>query len=437
VTAALTTASLRRIASELPLVAKRRPSREGIDSWYPYYAGFSESFVRTVLESVPLAEGASVLDPWNGSGTTTRVADQLGFRALGFDLNPVAALVASAKLARPRDAEHVLGLARRVVESSMVSSAKVLHDDPLAEWLRPSVAGQYRLIEAAILSDLATGRTKLTVTPQSGNLPPLASFLILALMRAARSLAAFRTTTNPTWVSPGNDARGSRPMLGKRWLSTLEKMADELSTHAGSAKSASETHIADARSLPLQDASIDLVLTSPPYCTRIDYVVSTSFELAALGIGRQSPEFDRLRRAGMGTPLARKGVPSAPKRGWPDEVQALLRSIQAHPSKASQSYYYKTYWQYFNDCELALRELHRTLRPGGAAVLVMQSSYYKELRVDLPRLYVAFGRTIGLHGTLISEVEVQRALAQINSRSLRHRAETTYHESVVTLEKAV
>lgn len=421
-----TTTALQAVASTLSLDAKRRPSRSGIDSWYPYYAGFSGSFARDVLKSVPLDEGATVLDPWNGSGTTTHVADQLGFRALGFDVNPVAALVASAKLARSRDAEHVLGLATRIAESAESKRATRNNQDPLSEWLKPSVASQYRVIEAAVLADLATGRTRLPLEPRSGALPPLASFLVLALMRAARSLAGVRTTTNPTWVAPGDDARGSRLMLGRLWLSTVEAMAEDLALGPATSKTASEMHVADARSLPIPDESVDLVLTSPPYCTRIDYVVSTSFELAALGIGRGSPEYDRLRRACMGTPLARQGLPPELRDAWPQPVTALLNAIRNHPSKASRSYYYKTYWQYFSDCERALGELHRTLKPGGAAVLVVQSSYYKNLSVDLPQLYVALGESRGFQGHVVNKVEVRRALAQINSRSLRHRKATNY-----------
>src|ERR1035441_5995022 len=139
---------------------------------------------------------------------------------------------------------------------------------------------------------------------------------------------------------------------------------------------------------PLADGSADFVLTSPPYCTRIDYVVSSSFELAALGICRNSPTFADLRRAAMGTPLARRGANRPPDPAWPGSVQHVLESIRTHASKSSASYYYKTYWQYFSDCGRSLGELRRCLRVGGAAVLVVQTSYYKDICVDLPRLYL-------------------------------------------------
>src|SRR5215831_14118342 len=68
------------------------------EAWFDYYAGFSAAFVRTVLERLlPHREGR-VLDPWNGSGTTTTTAHELGVRSTGLDINPVMVVVAMVKL---------------------------------------------------------------------------------------------------------------------------------------------------------------------------------------------------------------------------------------------------------------------------------------------------------------------------------------------------
>lgn len=426
-------AALKQVASKLTLDAKRKPTASGIDTWYPYYAGYSRSFARQVLENIPLQRGATIADPWNGSGTTTYVADQLGYQALGFDINPVATLVASAKLARPLDAKNVVGLARRIAAASTTSTVRLKSSDPLAGWLPASTVKQYRTIEAAVLADLATASDQ-RASALTGDLPPLASFLLLALLRASRRIAGVRATTNPTWFLQDKQLQSKNALLGSNWVLTVEEMANDLIGGCAHG-SKSQTRMADAAALPLHNESIDVMLTSPPYCTRIDYVVNTSFELAALGVGRQSPEFLQLRRANMGTPLARKGLPVEPKETWPREICDLLSSIRAHPSKASSSYYYKTYWQYFDDCERALKEIHRTLKLGGAAVLVVQSSYYKELQVDLPKLYISMGESIGFVGNIVHQSVVRRALSQINSRSRAHRTSTTYHEATIALEK--
>ncbi|MBC1345222.1 site-specific DNA-methyltransferase, partial [Listeria welshimeri] len=55
---------------------------------YKYYAGFSDQFVLDTLSYSDLHE-MTVLDPWNGSGTTSRIASQLGARKIvGLDINP-------------------------------------------------------------------------------------------------------------------------------------------------------------------------------------------------------------------------------------------------------------------------------------------------------------------------------------------------------------
>ena len=63
---------------------KRRPSADGFQQLYPYYAGFPELFVHALLTSSLVKPGGFIYDPWNGSGTTTAVASRLGLPAVGF-----------------------------------------------------------------------------------------------------------------------------------------------------------------------------------------------------------------------------------------------------------------------------------------------------------------------------------------------------------------
>lgn len=427
---------LRGVGTCLPLDAKRKPaSQTGIESWYPYYAGYTEEFTRGVLRQLGEGETLTVLDPWNGSGTTTRIAHEMGHRPIGFDLNPVANLVASAKIVHPDDAAHVTGLAKRLAEARPV---QIADEDPLMPWMARSVISQYRAIEARILAELATSHDGVAVRPELGNVPPLAAFMLLALIRAARGTASMHRGTNPTWTTPGEGRRSTIRTLGRKWVERIVEMAADLEatkTGGTAVPWTGRISIGDARKLPLGASGVDLVVTSPPYCTRIDYVVSSSFELAALGVGSDSPAFVELRRASMGTPLARKGaVPELPER-WPASLRGLLGSIRTHRSKASGSYYFKTFHQYFADAETSLSELHRVLRPGGLALFVVQTSYYKELCVDLPSLYVDLGATLGFRGEIAGQAAVHRALAQIHPHSLHHRKESQYREAVVALEK--
>ena len=77
-------------------LSPKRPQMEtvGMADLFPYYAGFSfEWAVSHLKEHIPDAT-AIILDPWNGSGTTTLAAQSIGVNSIGVDLNPIANVVA-------------------------------------------------------------------------------------------------------------------------------------------------------------------------------------------------------------------------------------------------------------------------------------------------------------------------------------------------------
>ena len=70
----------------MPLITPKRytTTAQGKATWYSYYAGFSPDFVRNALDVMALPSKSRVLDPWNGSGTTTEIADETGYTAVGY-----------------------------------------------------------------------------------------------------------------------------------------------------------------------------------------------------------------------------------------------------------------------------------------------------------------------------------------------------------------
>src|SRR5579864_1853337 len=73
-----------------------------VHRWVPWIAGFSASFVedclRAFLPSAP-RERPCILDPFAGVGTTIVSALKAGHDAVGFEINPYAALACRAKSA--------------------------------------------------------------------------------------------------------------------------------------------------------------------------------------------------------------------------------------------------------------------------------------------------------------------------------------------------
>lgn len=106
----------------------------GRDHWFPYYAGFSSEFARQLIASSSLAKRSALMDPWNGSGTTTVSAALNGYKAIGFDLNPVMAVVAKAKVWVLYSQFGILLFSIRLISNSMFKDPEV--PDTIATSLR-------------------------------------------------------------------------------------------------------------------------------------------------------------------------------------------------------------------------------------------------------------------------------------------------------------
>lgn len=415
-----------RIATPNPK-RSRRPG--GAEAWYPYYAGYGELFVDAALDALKLEPEACVLDPWNGSGTTTRVAQRRGLRAIGVDINPIATIVASAKTASCADASHLGGLAEEVVAAAR--DAELAKSDPLLGWLSPRPAAFVRAAHGRILHLLATRPDGSVVDPLAEPLPPLASFLTVCLLRAVRDSANPVTGSNPTWQRE-ESRRVTTKALADTFLERVTAFAQDFGATEG--HKPPSIILGDARDLSwCADASVDAVVTSPPYCTRLDYVVSTSMELAVLGLARHSTSFQALRLRTTGTPLTRQREIPDPSSAWGPMVTQVLGEIRDHASPDSRSYYYKSYWQYFSDLYAALNELRRVLREGGRAIFVLQNSYYKGVEIDLPQLVMNMAQVLGFDAGVASSHPVRQVLTTMNSRSQKHRDAMSYREEVVAL----
>jgi len=66
-------------------------------SWFTYKQGYSEKLVRELLLEEKPSKKDFVLDPFAGVGTTNVVAQNLGYKSIGFDINPVATFAAKVK----------------------------------------------------------------------------------------------------------------------------------------------------------------------------------------------------------------------------------------------------------------------------------------------------------------------------------------------------
>jgi hypothetical protein len=154
--------------SDLPNPKQNGVPIVGRHTWYSYYACYSPIFVQMVLERANLIPTAVVCDPWNGSGTTTQVAHDLGYPAVGFDLNPVMVIVARSRSVVPSQIPSLRrNLDETVCRVHSYHSTALSQSDPLNLWLQPCATIAVRRIENAIREEFHSS----VATAQEGPQP--------------------------------------------------------------------------------------------------------------------------------------------------------------------------------------------------------------------------------------------------------------------------
>lgn len=407
---------------------------------FPYYAGFSESFVESVLGVLDLAPESVILDQWNGSGTTTSTALKCGFNVVGSDLNPAMIIVAKAALVSVLDLKSLLPLAVSIVKKA--ERLKIDFDsDPLFNWFDSASSSNIRRIEESINSTLISHATYVPLNTSEGleKLTPLSAFFYLALFRVVRRLTANFVASNPTWIKVSKSSEERKHVPKEEVFGLFIKEVEQLSVHQAISPRDRDLNLdqvqlilSDAKSLPLSGNSVDAILTSPPYCTRIDYAVATYVELAVIRVGGQ--HFAQLRRDLTGSSTVPK-TGSEERVEWGETCLEFLDKVKTHRSKASGTYYLKSHIQYFDSLYNSVAEAARVLKHGAPFVLVVQNSYYKEVRNDVALIIEEMAHHVGLGLNYHADFVAARSMVDLNKKSKVYIKKRQTVESVLVLEK--
>lgn len=255
----------------------------------PWRGQFSPELVEYFLDVV-CPSATRVFDPFCGSGTVLFEAAARGMHGIGVEVNPAAWQLASIACLANSGERQLAELQRRFVDAAHTLLSEFEQSPP----------SQYNnlflnTINAAQNHDLRAC---------------LSTMLLLAM---------------------GNKAEFTL-VSAERAAFTLSTLIAEMMTYSGRA----ECYLADARQTPVQEASIDAVITSPPYINVFNYHQNY----------RQAVEL----------------------LGWRPLVAA--RSEFGSNRKHRQNRFL-TVIQYCLDMAQALDEISRVCRPGAPVVLVV------------------------------------------------------------------
>ena len=397
--------------------------------WYNYYAGYSHTFTRNILESANLKDDAIILDPWNGSGTTTLVASMLGYTSIGIDLNPVMKIIAMSKIANIEDAMF----AEQCIRSISLKGDHRTQGDPLCIWFKEETVSAIRQIERAIIKNQSFDNIQAKVD----SLSTAQCLIYTSVFNILRKYLSKFIPSNPTWIkkpkSSHERVKIDPKIIKSDLVCAIKGMVIGTKVSKYTFSKSAKIITASSSSLPIKPGTIDFVVTSPPYCTRIDYGVATYPELALLsGAGEQ--EMDLIRRSLMGTTTVPKFAPAVSDE-YGAECKNFINAVKNHGSRASDSYYLKNLSQYFSALKESISEIDRVLKNNSKVVCVVQDSYYKEVHCDLPRMVSQIAMKKKFHLLDQIEFEAKQNMANVNQGGRKYRTRTKAIETVLIFEK--
>jgi DNA modification methylase len=352
-----------------------------IHTWHAFPAKFPPQLPRVFITELT-QPGDIVFDPMMGSCTTLVEAVTLERRAVGTDIDPLSIRLGLAKLSAG-DVTNVLVSGRELAKKAkqnlsnhVKSLKKHLNNkfDSKTEafvnyWFAP--ATQLELI--ALISEIENIKDK-----------KLRTFFTLIFSAII--------ITKSGGVSLARDLAHTRPhrVTDKIPKSAIEEFTKRLHRNLNNLTCQTQTAFlileANSQDLPLADHSIDLIITSPPYASNaIDYMRAHKFSLVWLG--HSVTTLSKIRRTYIGG----ETITGFDMLSLPEYTRRIVDNLAAVDQKKG-----KVLHRYYSEMSRTLSEMHRVLRPGCAAVIVVGTSLIRGLNIEIQSCLKEIGEQNGL-----------------------------------------
>ncbi len=410
--------------------------------WVPWIAGFSGSFVAGVLDDARNGQRRlRVLDPFAGVGTTLIEALKHGDDAVGFEINPYAALACKAKT----------GAAHYDVEAleTMLDRFEEYGEDKL--W-----------IDAGAASRPPAGfRSRVPFFSPAVERQALACLDFITEETTDWIEDLFRVAFGAVMVSFSNysyePSLGTRAAAGKTdveyadvfgivkrklremhedivdfqsWMSRYERLPHSI-IHPLSYLDHSNR---------IESHSIDVLITSPPYLNNYHYIRNTRPHLFWLGMVQESADLKDMERKSFGRfwQTVRTGPEIALHPPLPHLSEQLKTLKMRHAEKGA---YGGPGWAnyaaaYFNDCQRFCALTRDRMRPGGTVVVVIGNNILQGMEFQTDKLFAEIAEQEGFEVVGLHEVRNKRTGNSIVNSSVRVgtvKQRTRLYETAVEL----
>ena len=395
---------------------------EPVFGWFRFKEAFSRRLVEEILTSEwKLPQNSLIFDPFAGCGTTLLSCQQLGYPAIGVDILPIAVFASKVKLHTKYGLDELRRAVSEILSKPFCPTGKSFPKIRIINLALPQEAqGKLLFFRDQIL------------TIQE---PSIRDFLMLGLLASTEE--ASYTSKDGQFLRLVQRAPKSVEVVFENKL--REMLADLTKFDGAKQESKAQISLGDARRLPIQalryKGKVSGIITSPPYLNRYDYSRTYALELCLLYNEQKEPwvkDFEDLKD--IRHSLLRSHIESRPAPTNLVKIPALEEVLNCLELKQLNNPRIPTMIEgYFEDMNVAIREMTKMLKPGGLVALVVDNVRFEGelIPVDLILCEIA-----AKHKLKTLEVGVTRYKGN-SSQQMGRYGRVPVRESIVFWQKEI
>lgn len=383
--------------------------------WFPYKQGYSKFLVERIINNVKLPKGSKIYDPFVGSGTTAVTALLNGYIGLGSDQLPLGKFITETKMKALSLSENEIRQAVSQVLNSCFKSNK--------KW--PNVQIIDKTIPQKTQQDLMNYREIIHSLDISIELKEL---LLLAFSSSIDKCSYIKKDGGFPRIKKDKKLEVLTDEFQKNidiFIQDINNTNIDFKVDKNHLKE-SKIFVADARNTGVEDNSIDLLITSPPYLNKTDYTRVYSLELCYMFIDTFDDIRDLRYKSFSGHVEAKRIYPDV---RLPKSINERLDCLKKedlsnpkHPDMAEG---------YFQDLYYSLQDNYRYVKKGAISAWVVWNSRLSGVHFPVDIFLAEIAEEIGFK---ISKIECIR-LTGTSAQQVKKYGEQPLRESIIYLEK--
>ncbi|PKP54459.1 MAG: hypothetical protein CVT90_01155 [Candidatus Altiarchaeales archaeon HGW-Altiarchaeales-3] len=388
------------------LVTFMQNKKEPIHRWFYYKEGYAPELVSDLIKKFKL--NSPILDPFAGTGTTLLTCKQNDIDSIGFDITPLAVFVSKVKLERDYDLDEL--------HEKIIKLTNLRYMPPKIKW-HSDIINLKQAFSKYAYNDICFFKENIIKIQDE----KIRNFIMLGLLSILGQ--ASYTIKDGGFVRIKKGKKKHLPPVRHLLKRQLKKMFKELKDQKnGDAKA--NIYLGDARSLELNDNSVSAVITSPPYLNNVDYTKIYTLELSLLEDNVRN--LKEIRRNAIRSHIGAVYEPDEDENKNKNKIPENVKKIIDKFSNPGIPLIARGY---FEDMYLSLAEMHRVLKKGVFAFIVVANAQFSDVTIDVDTTLAELAEEIGFKLEEIWVAKVRWADVY------KIRKERPVRESIVILRK--